>query len=258
MKMIVSKILDIITNNDYVVEVVNDDNFFFDFHIKQCKGWLFGIRPKKTKENNVKVTFFCQYEQEINKFKPSHSEYICEIEPSSSNDSGWDFMFGEGEMLKIINFIHKHPIRAWNRDVEGIDYNVEYHTSVGLLWKYIRRQCSFITSNFIKNLLDKIMVRFVEKKIFPYLISEGFGNIRLYDNGENVFPRYDISCTFKDGTTMKGYYSLFGDDESGFSVEKQWDKKRAKLQDIAERLNLYWHDPISSCIRVNMQKGERE
>ena len=46
------------------------------FHIKECKGWLFGIWWDLEDKN--RFTFFTQFEKTIDKFKPSASTYVVE------------------------------------------------------------------------------------------------------------------------------------------------------------------------------------
>lgn len=252
---IVNTVLDIIVKAGYTVEVENDDDFFFDFHIKECKKWLFGIRPTNPKEDSTgaisytKALFFCQYEREINKFKPSYSEYICELEPS------YDMVFGEYEVLRMIKFIRKHPIRAWNRDVGLIDHNIEYHTGIGLLWRYIKRQYQLAIADTVDTLCSWVMLKFVKRKVFPYLIDEGFDSVEIYDNGENVSPRYDILCKAQEAVLPKGCYGLFGEDEYSREIEALWDKTEKGLKEFCEMLGVYRYNSIDKNIIVVKKDG---
>ena len=76
------------------------------FHIKELKGWKFGIWWNVDGEK--KFDFFTQYERDIDKFKPPASSI--KLECRELDD--WSMK----DVVQICRFIKKHPYRAWAID----------------------------------------------------------------------------------------------------------------------------------------------
>ena len=76
------------------------------FHIKELKGWKFGIWWNLDGEKTF--DFFTQYERDIDKFKPSASALV--VEDACLED--WRLK----DIVQICKFIKKHPYRAWAID----------------------------------------------------------------------------------------------------------------------------------------------
>lgn len=85
------------------------------FRLKETPGWLYGVwwgfRVNKEGVVNIVGEFFAQYEEEIDKFKPSASHYVCDMKTLMAADGS--VCLEEGEVVSIINFIRDHPYRAW-------------------------------------------------------------------------------------------------------------------------------------------------
>lgn len=117
-----------------------DGYFFFAFgtnsvvrfHIKECPGWLFGIwwnMPDKSKEeviSSISGDFFAQFEETIDKFKPSRSP-LCETVTAhlEEKDQPYCTCWKAAAMIK---FIMTEPNLAFCRDYLGWDYNREFHS----------------------------------------------------------------------------------------------------------------------------------
>lgn len=91
-------------------------NTVIHFRLKETPGWLYGVwwSFKVNKEGIISIVgeFFAQYEEEIDKFKPSASYYAYDMEVLMAADGG--VCLEEGEVVSIIDFIRNHPYRAWN------------------------------------------------------------------------------------------------------------------------------------------------
>lgn len=207
------------TLNFHVEDLIYSDSYFIfgkgtnsviSFHVKETPDWLYGIwwevcgidykHPRKSKkelieslknkEGSLKATFFCQYEPEINKFKPSRSAF-CEkmIIPIFSTPDEWTYR----EAKEIIEFIHKEPYLAWMHDYMDVDFNREYHS---------REEAE---EEFLKYFAKK-QVRIQAKKDLSLewlqFLNEGFANqpdrIRVLDNGECWSPRFELFFVWDD------------------------------------------------------------
>lgn len=239
---IIDGILDCICEAGYKFSVEQDDDYFFDFRIKQCKGWLFGIRPGR--ENTC---FFCQCEQEINKFKPSRSAYALSV--NNENLFSESIFVAANEIrpiLQLIKFIHNHPIRAWYRNLTGVDYNIEYRSAFTVWRRYIRRKFWWKRYYSGNKILDSIMLRFVKRKIVPYL-KEDFDKVEIVYQGANTYPKYEIYCYTSDKEMKQGCYSIFGDGEE---LESEWNAMVDKLYKISKRFRCHWSCPFNYSILV--------
>ena len=123
-------------NEDYRIVSADEDPYdegcSIQFHVKECPGWAFGIwwsspTQSKTGRTTVRGCFFTQYEETIEKFKPSYSQYSVDIEVDPEEKIG-DNMFLWPEIPGIILYIHEHPELAFCRDYCGWNYNTEYHS----------------------------------------------------------------------------------------------------------------------------------
>lgn len=239
---IIDGILDCICEAGYKFSVEQNDDYFFDFHIKQCKGWLFGIRPEL--ENTC---FFCQYEQETGKFKPSRSEYVLWVNNENLFDESVFVAAHEiRPILQLIKFIHNHPIRAWYKDFTGVDYNIEYCSAFTVLRKYVRRKLWWKRYYSDNKILDSIMLRFVKRKIVPYL-KEDFDKVEIVYQGADTYPKYEICCYTSDKEMKQGCYSIFDDGEE---LEAEWNAMVDKLCKISGKLKRFWSCPFNHSILV--------
>lgn len=216
--------------NFHVVDLNYSDSYFVfgkgtnsvvSFHIKETPDWLYGIwweaggidysHPRKSKKEFLKkleekqgcITgkFFCQYEPEIDKFKPSRS-YFCESLNLEifETPSEWDYR----EAKEIIEFIHKEPCLAWMRDYQGVDFNREYHS---------REEAE---EEFHKYLAKK-QIRIQAKKdlLLEWLqfLNRGFADqpdrIRVLDRGECWSPRFEFFFIWDDFSDR----DIFNEDE---------------------------------------------
>lgn len=101
------------------------------YYVKELPGWKFGIwfspNPNLTEEttHSVLATWFTQYEENIDKFKPSASS-IVEYDMEADLSSNPQHISGLWKVYEHMEFIHKHPELAWYRDLHMVDFNTEY------------------------------------------------------------------------------------------------------------------------------------
>lgn len=119
----VSCFKDIIFLNGYYIFDFGT-NSVVHFRISRCAGWLFGIwweKPEK-KQEDIHGKVFAQFEETIDKFKPSASASSEEftVNPKTGEMTGLD------RVISMVNFISYTPYSAFCRQYGGYGWDNEY------------------------------------------------------------------------------------------------------------------------------------
>lgn len=220
-------------------------NSVVHFHIDECPGWKFGIWWSTPEEGKPYVSgeFFAQFEEAIDKFKPSASE-ICRnisIYPDESFESSvWS-------VSKEIRFIRNEPTLAFCRTYCGWDYNTEYHTREEAEGEYREYREREENKYHYTSLVDKKILKFVEEKVLPM-----FRNARIEDMGEGYHPRYDIVAPLKDNTDVvnePGWYGWFENDyEDRQKVMAEFNALIEEGKKYGDQYGFYYFTPIHNSI----------
>ena len=227
-------------------------NSVVHFHIKECPGWKFGIwweMPNEKEDSGklIKGECFAQYEEEIDKFKPSASTMRTDI--SASFDIHESFIYCY-EALEMFNFIKNEPYLAFCRHVYGWDYNKEYHSRKEAKAKYEKYQAykNREKESALELLeLDEKVMNFVKEKILPC-----FKYARIIDNGTDSYPRYKMVAPYSkyaEAVEKPGFYNWFeSDDESSEALFAEFESIEDRCLEIAENKGVEWNCPIDSDI----------
>lgn len=227
------RILKVLEDNGYHPIDVSYGNgyFIFDhgkdmvihFHIKELKGWKFGIWWNL--EDNNKFDFFTQFERDIDKFKPEASALVVK-------DREFDATY-EAEVgfyiIPILRFIKNHRYVAWCYETyqpEPWDYMSEWTARklyYKYAWKYYYR-IPRITKRMYNKWLD----------IANQICSMTLENYEIVDwnkDGSICFPRYSILCDGFAGENQKqGFYSMDLKAEVNDKLVKKAEKYDEKLK----------------------------
>ena len=196
-------------------------NSVVHFHIKEAPGWLFGIwwspveteetKNKKRKEyitDQVYCELFAQYEEEIDKFKPTASTFCSSFRLHFDENYYDGFINGCAD----IRFIVKEPYLAFYREMHCVDFNHEY-VSRETAKRYWNRHWKEKAKDKANDKLNaQTMFNTVKHIIDP--IVKG-GDAFILDEGSNVNPRYQIfirNVNLSDGKPLveeEGFYGLF-------------------------------------------------
>lgn len=92
-------------------------NSIVHYRLKECPGWLFGVWWDEPTEGSTHLTgtWFTQYEETIDKFKPSRSEITASIDVDVVTETV------STAYLEQTAFIRDEPMRAFARDYCGYD-----------------------------------------------------------------------------------------------------------------------------------------
>lgn len=244
-------------------------NSVVSFRVAEAPGWLFGIWyriEESVKEDKTVYSFhyevFAQYEQFIDKFKPSYStlelhDFIYDVTPDYTFKH-YSVIFNAANMFI---FIIKEPALAFCRDQFNWDYNEEYHT---------REEAEEKMQKMLQR--EQLQVDFkkdAEGQLLDYIKQFWHDNNRsvfIYDFGENVSPRYELAFLYSDDCFPSDWeledrvYSchyrglLKDDNELPLVVDEEklrqfcvgFDELRDKLELQADALEIYYHSDVSS------------
>ena len=223
-------------------------NSVVHFHIKETPGWKYGIwwspieKEEGTEEDytdRLSCSIFAQYEEEIDKFKPSAS-MVCEeftiLLASPSTNIAWQFA---GD----IEFIHNEPYLAFYREMHYTDFNREYISREKAKAYFDKHNKQKIIEAEPINLNNKEMLGTLYKMLKEDIDE---GTCFIYDRGDNWSPRYELIAKnvweIEDG--CYGLFDLFEEADAA-EMKKLWDKTVADCKTRAEKANCYWY--WSSC-----------
>lgn len=163
------------------------------FKIKQAPGWLFGIWwDDNISEDYNNGELFAQYEENIDKFKPSRSAFCVScIGPTKQIPNA-----EETDYTDMVKFIIKEPYLAFYRDYNGVDYNRKYITRKEAKKVYIKWRNEAAQEKKNKDKLNH--------KVYSLLRCH-IKDFKLKDNGEDCYPRYTIYLSNTKGTIKRGY-----------------------------------------------------
>lgn len=223
-------------------------NSVVHFHIKETPGWKYGIwwspvaRQDFTEENptyendRLRCNLFTQYEEEIDKFKPSASMIAEELTihlDETLKDSVWRF-------AQDVKFIHDEPYLAFYREMHYSDFNRE-HISRAEAKSYFKRYLK-------KKELEK-RVAFLNdlemlSTIYTILKDDiDTGDCFVQDCGSNCSPRYEIifknTCGIDDGYYV--FFDLFVEDVAK-EMEKLFNKKLSECKKRANKAKFTWYN----------------
>lgn len=155
--------IDIDFGNGYFVFSMGDDSVVH-FHIKGVKGWKFGMWIDCSDSDEHYVQFFAQYEEFIDKFKPTASTFVVNISKQDlkyivedRDQAKWTYW----EIIEMCKHIKYNPKLAFVQEGTGNCY-------VTLpLWKsYLIDKWTLYTNRFYKR------KKLITEDIIPYLINK--------------------------------------------------------------------------------------
>lgn len=226
-------------------------NSVVHFHIKETPGWKYGIwwtpieANDSTEENPTYETnrlcchIFTQYEEEIDKFKPSASMVTDKFDvylDNASTNFAWEF-------ADDIEFIHKEPYLAFYREMHYTDFNREYVSRT--------KAKSYFERHFKQKKLEEETITLNNKDLLKtiYTILKDdidAGTCFIHDRGDNWSPRYEIVMV-NPFDIEDGRYELFDTLEDAYATEarKLWAETVKACEKRAKKAHSYWYS--SSC-----------
>lgn len=192
---------DVSFGNGYSIFEMGEDALVH-FHIKGAKGWLFGMWIDTSLENDA-IQFFAQYEEAIDKFKPSRSLFVASVSrkhlkevANDKRQAGWIYL----NITKIAKHIATNPRLAF---IQENHYSLYLDKPVYKLYisdkldLYKNRLCKIkkrITDDLIPYCINSLSVKIVKS-----WHDEMIKNIELIDRNDGIFicsPRWEIKIQY--------------------------------------------------------------
>lgn len=245
-------------------------NSVVHFHIKEAPGWLGGIWwspleiKDSTKENPkyrtdaLGCSLFFQYEEEIDKFKPSASMFVGEF----------DFHFEEGFLTSgymnaygDLGFIIKEPYLAYYKEMHYTDFNHEYVSREKAKRFFIHEHELREKQKAVKKQNEEVMLETLKYIVGPIVKSGDAFIVR----SECFSPKYEVffrNIILDDGKPLfneEGHYYLFSlgyEDEE--KDKKLWKDKEKECENRSKKVHdIFWNE-CSTCVEVrNSDNFER-
>jgi hypothetical protein len=237
------KAVDVSYNCGYFVFVFGNNsvvNFYFD----ELPGWKFGLwwnYPKSTKDlDKVTGTLFAQWEDEIDKFKPSQSNICFDIEVSRIRG------ILTTEISEIVEKLNDMVTNRYTNICNelGLEYSSE-ENAMGVFTKHLMQKSAYKTC---EQFLDSLILDFVREH---WLGNFTNAEIRYHIN---MYPHYDIVAPYRDNldwVSEPGCYNIESQDGE-FDMD-EFNKLVESCEKIANRNGVYWHSPIS-CFDIYFTK----
>lgn len=224
-------------------------NSVVHFHIKETPGWKYGIwwspvvKKDSTAENPVyesdklRCSIFTQYEEEIDKFKPSasmvHSEFNINLKTKEADYALYEF-------TRDIKFIQAEPYLAFYREMHYTDFNREYISRA--------KAKSYFEHHFRQKRreaeISALNDRELLKTVYNILKEDiDDGNCFIYDRGDCWHPRYEIISKNPWKDVENGCYCLFDlfEDSDVPELKKLWDDTVKRCEKRAKKADYSWY-----------------
>ena len=218
-----------------------DGYFIFDYgknsvvhyRLKECPGWLFGVWWGEPTENSTRLvgTWFAQYEETIDKFKPSRSEFTDVINVDTATETV------STSYLEQTAFIRDEPMLAFARDYCGYDFDsreaaerefVEYKqrrdNRKRLQEEYDHKVLHVFREHFDKEVLKDCYVIKRDHASPAYIIAQV-----IPDCGEDEMVYWSDAC---DGEQEKGI------------IQDKLDAVFHWMRDEEAKYHCYIHDEV--------------
>jgi len=232
-------------------------NSVIHFHIKECPGWKFGIWWDEP-EVDTKICghFFAQYEENIDKFKPSASIIKNDFCIKGLTINYWDTHY----IRKAIEFIMNEPYLAFCRDYYCYDYNETYVSREEAKKIYDDWRAKTDKGIKLTKKWDDKILKWVKDNILPIFI-----NAEIKDMGEGWSPRYEVFAPFSENSDIvnaPGCYSWYADEKTEEDIEllKEFDAlMEAAQKEFREEIDSCYFYPIhQSIIFYNNEEEEND
>ena len=192
------------------------DYTIIHFNLDECPGWKFGVWWEEPTSDSTVMhgRWFGQYEETIDKFKPSASVFEHEFSLWSGDQQELDW-----EILGSLKFIRDEPALAFCRDYLMWNYNMEYHTREEAQQEYQK----YLDQKALEELTQREYDDYCYNKLVQLFKAnmDICDHLYLCDSQGHWGPRYEFLVYQPDG---KGEYNIL-DLEGGDDVEADLEDK---------------------------------
>lgn len=185
-----------------------DGYFLFDmgedsvvhFDIKGLRNWKFAmwIMESEKNKNNFNIRFFCRHKLDLDKFKPSRSFFLEEMELSQDELESSDIhdtLKYSCDIDRMLKTIKKHPFVSFY-----MDWNSSYYSDESYILYYFKCKVNNIkrkTKEWVKDMFPKIIFGFKAWFIKKYKVVDYVVLKDMNTEDFKISPRYNFHIHFK-------------------------------------------------------------
>ncbi len=185
--------------SEYVGTVLTE----YEFTLKKCKGWRFGLWFYDF-ESMSKVSFFGMPDDGLDKFKPSWAEEMFKFENTIEGDDAWWI----SQIVGIFDMIKYHPIISYNIDMcyGRLKYSdphiVRYFKIKAGVWKRKIKEWYEYRSKYN---LTYIWLNIVKRRLNKLGLYDKIEIVDLCSDMSWTSPRYEMRIFYKPEVDTEEY-----------------------------------------------------
>ncbi len=196
---------DVKIGNSYYLFNLGEESVIH-FKIKGCKRWLFGLWIVELSENKVRISLFGEYEDYIDKFKPTQTKLSENVEVDKN--------ISDEELEKKLEYlvwsiIYKQVEVIYGSNIAGkIKFYYPGHENL-LKWFFNQWWFYKIEWPFLQKLRYKynkyiaMVICFILNSIYRKRLNA------TYNKTDFFFPTYEININYKEGTNDDDIYNVY-------------------------------------------------
>lgn len=228
-------------------------NSVIHFHISETPGWKYGIWWEPIEDENtgrpytdmIHCSIFAQYEEEIDKFKPSAS-MVCE-------EFTLDFKYPSTSRLWAfaddIKFIRDEPYLAFYREMHYTDFNKQYVSREEARTYYELHMMERKLEAEVKEANDKDILSTICEILKEDLEA---GICFIQDRSESWSPRYEIIVKNISDEGANGCYDVLDliEEEGVEWAQGLWTAATDRCKERNKSLGRSWFSPCCDLIAL--------
>jgi hypothetical protein len=241
-----SNIVDLKYFDGYYI-FLTGENSIAHFHFPECPGWLFGIWLAPEDDSDaVSFSFFAQYEEFIDKFKPAQSA-LCVTDKIYTSYRANSFINSSSFTAcdDLVTYIRREPALAFCRDQFCYDYNTEYLSREDAETQFHSFVEDIHHANSVESELNSCLLQYYREHVLPL-----FRGSKIVDRGKNHYPQYAVTAPMsmlEIPIKEPGYYSL---SDCNPEVTAELDRYIDELSAKADAEDLIWTQCIDKVLIV--------
>ena len=199
------------------------------FTIKECPDWKFGIWWNIDEERPiVHGQFFARHSIDLDKFKPSRSNYAADFCFTLTRGKTHVKIADEISLYTvydILSFIHKYPYVAYYRECHTDSPICSYVTKTRAYWEYLKDKREDHRDRRLRTKYNKAVLTFMTKFFSDW--PEHF----IADYSEDTSPQFELTVLRSSEFDLDpGCYTIFESEDEETRYKEGLEKIRKRYK----------------------------